>query len=131
MRVEFFVHGRPQPQGSTKAFMPKGVRFPVVTSDNAKLKPWRQQVAGMAATIAQGITLDAVRVQCEFSFLRPKSTSMKVLHKTTKPDLDKLVRAVLDSLTGIVFRDDSQVIAVIATKAFAEREGAWICIESV
>jgi Holliday junction resolvase RusA-like endonuclease len=36
-----------------------------------------------------------------------------------RPDLDKLVRAVLDSLTGVCYEDDSQVIRLRASKVWA------------
>ena len=39
-----------------------------------------------------------------------------------RPDLDKLIRSTLDGLTGAVFVDDSQVVAVHASKRRAE---AW------
>ncbi len=40
--IEFTVYGVPIPQGSTKAFVPKGWTRPVVTHDSARTKPWRQ-----------------------------------------------------------------------------------------
>jgi Holliday junction resolvase RusA-like endonuclease len=38
-----------------------------------------------------------------------------------KPDLDKLVRSVLDALTGTVIRDDSQVVGLIASKLYDDQ----------
>ncbi len=37
---------------------------------------------------------------------------------TVKPDLDKLVRAIMDSLSSVVWRDDAQVAQVRATKLY-------------
>ena len=37
--LRFFVPGIPAPQGSMRAFMRPGARFPVVTADNPKTKP--------------------------------------------------------------------------------------------
>src|SRR5678815_3649800 len=104
-KLTFTVFGTPAPQGSMKAFIPKGARFPVVTADNAKTKPWRQQVAGTAlAEIArQGLEIKRdgpVFLQANFFFERPKSIGKFVTFKTTKPDVDKLVRSICDSLTG-------------------------------
>ncbi len=44
------------------------------------------------------------------------------------PDLDKLCRACLDSLTGIVWRDDSQVVRLEANKDYGA-PGAMIWVE--
>ena len=47
-----------------------------------------------------------------------------------KPDIDKLARSTLDSLTGIVFDDDSRVISLVLRKVYAApgREGASITV---
>ena len=120
MNLSLTVYGTPIPQGSTKAFMRKGARFPVVTADNKKTKPWRQEIASTAeAQLAgQPPTPDAVEVAATFSFAKPKSAPKRVTQKTTKPDADKLLRALLDALTGIAFHDDSQVVDVRGKKLF-------------
>jgi crossover junction endodeoxyribonuclease RusA len=122
--ISFVVHGRPQPQGSTKAFIPKGWKRAIITTDNKNLKPWRQDVASeaMAAMSKAGAKLseEAIHVEVAFFFLRPKSVNKSVIHKTTKPDIDKLERGILDGLTGICFRDDSQVVSCIASKGFCD-----------
>ena len=48
-----------------------------------------------------------------------------------RPDIDKLERAILDSLTGVIWEDDSQVIKVYKHKRRArpdEEIGAEILI---
>jgi crossover junction endodeoxyribonuclease RusA len=59
-----------------------------------------------------------IRISCKFFFLKPKSAKKSILHKTTKPDIDKLLRAIMDGVTGICFLDDAQVVACDATKDF-------------
>ena len=119
--MRFTVFGIPVPQGSMRAFVPRGWKRPIITAANAKTKPWRQQIAGecLAAMggASSGMNLP-MRVEVRFYFPRPKSLKKGVTAKVTKPDLDKLIRAVLDSLTGIVFDDDSQVIEIVASKQF-------------
>jgi Holliday junction resolvase RusA-like endonuclease len=41
----------------------------------------------------------------------------------TRPDIDKLLRAVLDALTGLVFVDDGQVVTVNMAKEYANVTG--------
>ena len=38
----------------------------------------------------------------------------------SRPDLDNYVKAALDGMNKIVFRDDSQVVAIIARKEYSE-----------
>jgi crossover junction endodeoxyribonuclease RusA len=123
--ISFVVPGTPQPQGSMKAFVPKGWNRPVLTSDNSKLKTWRWNVGQMAkqAMMAIGEKLISkplpIRVEAQFYFAKPKGS--KERHKVTRPDLDKICRALLDSLTGIAFEDDSQVTQLWVSKFFGSQ----------
>lgn len=133
MNLKFTVFGIPQPQGSTRAFIPKGWKRPVITSDNAKLKPFRQEVAqtAMIAMRECGAQIAArgmpITLALAFYFEKPKSVKKSVNRKTTKPDLDKLLRATLDALTGIVYADDSQVDQCEMRKAFGSPARLEIC----
>jgi Holliday junction resolvase RusA-like endonuclease len=120
MEISFTTLGVPTPQGSMKAFMPKGAKHPVVTTDNKKLKPWRQEVAGCAINAMAGIppTDGAVELAVRFYFQKPKSTPKRVTEMITKPDVDKLIRGICDALKGIVYRDDSQVVFKAGSKEF-------------
>jgi crossover junction endodeoxyribonuclease RusA len=124
MDLSVVVYGIPQPQGSTRAFIPRGWTRPVITTDNSKLKPWRQELAQTALILMResGAQIAArgvpISVALSFVFEKPRSEQKSKIHKTTKPDLDKLLRAVLDALTGIVYQDDSQVCECRVTKFF-------------
>lgn len=62
----------------------------------------------------------AVGICCKFYFLRPRSIRGGSPYKIAKPDIDKLMRGVFDALTGIVYRDDSQICVAEAHKLFCE-----------
>jgi crossover junction endodeoxyribonuclease RusA len=135
MTVQFTVYGIPIPQGSTKAFIPKGWNRAIITSDNKKTKPWRQEIAGTARDAMQGLSPAGraipISVRCCFYFDKPKSVKKSVNGKTTKPDVDKLARAVLDALTGITFDDDSQVTELYVMKRFGSPARAVIAVSEV
>lgn len=122
MDISFTVYGIPTPQGSMKAFVNRRTRRAYLTTDNKRLKPWRQEVSGAAVVAFAGVApaerKTGVGVYLSFFFDRPKSVSKKIADKTTKPDLDKLLRGVLDSLTGIAYEDDSQVVRSGQSKQF-------------
>lgn len=124
--ISLCVYCTPTPQGSMKAFMPKGARFPSVTSDNKNLKSFRQEVSktAMSARSAAGFNdlvfakHHPVEVTFTFYFARPPSIPKKRTSHVVKPDLSKLVRAAEDSLTGIIFNDDAQVVDIRAHKDY-------------
>lgn len=126
----FTVFGTPQPQGSSRAFFRPGMKRPVITSANPKNKPWRQEISGTAqhemGELAPADRATPVRVEAFFYFDKPKSTPKRTKHKTTKPDLDKLARSLLDGLTGIAFEDDSQVTQCWVSKFFGSPARAEI-----
>jgi crossover junction endodeoxyribonuclease RusA len=85
------------------------------------LMPWRTQLAYALAAAHSGPPMDGpVGVHIVFTMPKPKSAPK---HKHTwpakRPDLDKLMRAVLDAGTEAgVWRDDSQVVMATESKHF-------------
>lgn len=74
---------------------------------------------------------EPIAITLLFSFIRPKSVSEKKRpYMTVKPDLDKLIRAVLDALTNVAYKDDSQVIHIYAEKVYSDEEYIQIGVVS-
>ena len=122
--ISFFVAGEPAPKGSTKSFYTGGKV--ITTNANRRTKDWEMRIAteaqreGWGSTIQHIPTGKAVRIVARFLLQRPKSLPKKVVHDVKKPDLDKLIRAVLDGIAGILIEDDSQVVDIRATKQYAQ-----------
>lgn len=101
-----------------RAFLVKG--RPVVTHDSSRVKPWRQDIAASArAAGAQVCGVGPVVLIVRFWMPRPKSRRTRDLLPDRRPDLDKLVRSILDALTGIAWTDDGQVVEILASKRYA------------
>ena len=115
--ITFFVHGKAEPQGSTRAFIVAGK--PIITSANKNLKDWRT-IVQLAAMNHAHMFDGAVEVVLHFHLPRPASLPKKVTHNVKRPDVDKLARACLDAMTGVFFKDDSQVVALEAYKHYAD-----------
>lgn len=126
----FMVAGVPRPQGSAKAFVipAKGDQKPraVVTSDTKDLKPWRNAIAEEARKHCDRLFEGAAMIEVLFIMPRPKThwsargglKPSAPIWPTTRPDVDKLARAVLDALTGIVVGDDAQVVTLVGRKEY-------------
>lgn len=56
--------------------------------------------------------------------LRWKSRPMPRVRHTAKPDIDNLAKSVKDALSGRVWRDDSQVCGLVASKWYAAGDEA-------
>lgn len=126
------VPGTPVPQGSKRIVSSRGRsgRAWMIDANDSTLRPWRATVTAAAiAAIPPGwVPSGAFQVFTQFHLARPKShygakgvlPSRSGAEHAQKPDLDKLCRAVLDSLTDAgVWRDDSQVYHLHATKLWA------------
>lgn len=121
-RVEFTVYGTPQPKGSARAFK-RGQRI-IVTSDNPSLAKWESVVRFEAQRIVAKdprLFEGAVELAVTFHLPRPASVSAKRRpHPTTRPDLSKAIRGIEDPLSGVLFRDDAQVVAIKASKVYTD-----------
>ena len=125
--MKITVHGRPQQQGSSKAFVVRDRRTgkprAIVTSDNrTELQAWREAVRteSQTAAIDEGGYRDTgpVGLRITWRLPRPKRARAGEL-PATRPDIDKLERAILDALTGTWYRDDGQVTDVEKRKRYA------------
>lgn len=149
MTVRLEVSGTPAPKGSSRAFItrgraPKAVLAPSGSDQNkAALHDWDQAVklAANRATRGRGpVFVDtALAVTAVFRIARPAGHRGKRGLKpsasafpVTKPDLDKLARATLDSLHGTVYDDDSRIVTLTLGKCYATpgTEGATIVVEA-
>ena len=129
----FTVYARSEPQGSSRGFpirRANGKIGVVITSANSKLKPFRHICAQTAvvAMSSAGCPMPfadkhvPVRVKLDCYFQKPESVSKKRLFPVVKPDIDKLLRALLDSWTGVLFSDDAQVCSVDISKHYGVPE---------
>lgn len=119
--VEFIVLGEPIPQGSMKGFPIRrgnGAIGVSLTSANTKMKPWRQEVALTAIQKWNAPPSDKP-IKLALTFILTRKKTVTRTFPTVKPDIDKMTRAIMDALTGVVYYDDGQVVMVVAEKQYA------------
>ena len=138
--IDLEVAGTAVPQGSLRAHMAGG--RPVLHYTNQQpLSVWRDAVANAAREAGYtsprpgpfGVSID-IRV------MRPKGhfTSKGLVHPRftdcwpdRRPDIDKLARSILDALTGLVWRDDGQVVILDVAKRYADTASSTITITAL
>lgn len=93
-----------------------------VSQSNPKTIPWREVISHTAREEMRrngtAQLTGAVAVFASFYLPRPKSLPAKYHAPVSKPDVDKLARALLDALTGVAWVDDSQVIHLSVSKHY-------------
>jgi hypothetical protein len=122
--ITFFVAGEPKGQPRPRAYV-RGSHAGVYNPDTAD--GWKRAIALQAAQHAPRTQIDGpITVQLTFRMPRPKRLRRaedQIAH-VARPDIDNLVKAVLDVLTGLGFwGDDSQVSMLIAAKVYALPDG--------
>lgn len=61
---------------------------------------------------------------------RQTAAAKREIHKISKPDLDNCLKAALDGLNKVAWRDDSQIDEIHMWKAYDERPRLEIMIET-
>lgn len=154
MVITFSVFGKPQSAGSKRAFVPTnkstgqpfrradgGVVVSVV-DDNAKSKDWKRLVASVAQHYRPARLIEGpVKLTLTFQRERNKGhfNSKGQLNKAglatpypiAKPDVLKLARGVEDALTGVIWKDDSQIVVEHLFKVWGDAPCVTIEIEEI
>jgi len=126
INIEYTIPGIPRPQGS-KRHVGNGRMIEM----SKFVANWRSLVSLQSHIAMKGLEIVrkplVVSISAEFYFDRPKShyttTGLRLTAAsghTGRPDVDKLLRAMLDGMTGIVFEDDSQVRIDCAAKYYGK-----------
>ena len=145
--IDFFVPGVPATAGSKKPFLYRGKdgkQHASMAPDNKRQRPWMEKVSSIALQTKtfEGVMTGPIRCHITYILIRPKShygTGRNVdivkphapKYPTVKPDHGKLTRAIEDALTGIIWRDDSQVVQHSAEKVYGSTAGACIVIQEI
>jgi crossover junction endodeoxyribonuclease RusA len=118
------VSGDPASQGSHSV-----IHGRIVQVNSAKHKRWRNAVS-FAALDLVGPDFQPLDEPLELSviFYLPRPKSVTRDFPAVMPDVDKLLRAVFDSLSGIIYVDDSRIIQATAQKRYADSRGVGAVI---
>lgn len=121
MEYEFSIPGKPYPLKRPRRANFGGMFDP---KENIEAKKLVAQIARLAIKSP----MDGPVVLCAtFLFERPKSHYGKALkpsapvEHTQRPDVDNLIKTVLDGLNGIAWADDAQVIEVSGRKGWSSK----------
>lgn len=132
----FTVFGKAVGAGSKSIGMTKDKRpfvRPPTGKHGSDPKAWKESVAQVAGEAMNGSGLFVGPLRVSFTFYRPRPSShfgtgrnagklkpSAPAYPTGKPDVLKVARAVEDALTGVVYRDDAQIVFEVLEKRYGE-----------
>jgi Holliday junction resolvase RusA-like endonuclease len=127
----FTVFGyEPRPQGSKKYVGQRttaaGNKIPLIIEASPGLPVWRKAVSDAVkqAMIDSGdLSKFEGAVKVEAVFYLTRKPSVKRAYPTVPPDLDKVLRSLMDSCSfGGIWGDDAQVVKIEVSKKYATAE---------
>jgi Holliday junction resolvase RusA-like endonuclease len=127
VQLEVVVYGRPAAQGSKNCTC-KGGKAIMFEQNSKYLRPFRKAVkeATAAAVAASGFTAlpdMPLALTASFAIERPASTKYP-LAPAGSPDLDKMLRAVMDGLSaGGAWADDARIVELHVAEGYAGDPG--------
>ena len=117
------------PQGKARPRFARMGNF-VKTYTEAKTKVYEEYVAlcarrAMGASEPLKTPLDAfiyisMPIPMSYSKKRKEACLNGLEKPTKKPDIDNVCKGILDSLNGIVYKDDTQIVSLHCTKVYGE-----------
>lgn len=136
--VTFHVPGKPQGKARARTVYNKNIgRSVSYTPDNTML--YENLIKTLYIQSAKGLSFEKetpIRISVTALFIPAKSTSKKrrmqmlegEILPLKKPDIDNIVKVVADSLNGVAYHDDTQIVNVSARKVYSSTEGLDITV---
>lgn len=80
-----------------------------------------------------------IKASIEAYYTIPKSKSKNIkaqmlkniIRPVKKPDVDNIAKAVLDSLNGVAYKDDSQIVGLSMNKYYADSGFVKVMLEEI
>lgn len=120
IRIEVPGEPRAMQTGSIRR-LPDGRAFPVRRNTE-----WGNRVALAAQAVRPPQLFEGpLTVRVEVRRTRPRSLPKRIVWPATRPDMDNYLKA-LDGLKGIIYRDDAQIVRLVAEKVFHAVPGMTI-----
>jgi Holliday junction resolvase RusA-like endonuclease len=136
--VVFTVEGPPQGKGRPR-FRRAGNFVTTYTDQKTKtyeatIKAWAQCAMGSATPLEGPVSVDLyirMGVPASTSKKRTEACLQNEELPTKKPDIDNIIKAYLDAMNGIVYKDDTQVIRLSAKKGYSLVAGVDVCVVQI
>ncbi len=134
MIVTFIIEGEPQGKGRHRTTRTGHTYTPQKT---LLYENWIKTC--YLSRVGEKMLQGPIKASIEAYYTIPKSKSKRVRERmlrqlerpTKKPDVDNIAKAILDSLNGIAYRDDSQIVELNMKKLYADMGFVKVTLEEL
>ena len=138
MKITFLIPGEPTAQGRPR-FSNRGPFVKAYDPEKSRnYKAFVKCIAMDAMNTNNGLqpleTPVNVNIKAFIGIPASKSKKFKaaalsgVERPTKKPDCDNIAKIILDALTGIIYKDDKQIVSLLVEKYYAENPRVEVTI---
>ena len=140
MNLKFTIPGEPTAQGRPRFSTHGGF---VKAYDPKKSRNYKAYVKFLASEAMQRIGLTLTELPLEVEIITdvgiPASKSKKFKEQALnglqlpikKPDVDNVAKIILDSISGIVYKDDKQIVKLTVSKKYSDTPKVEVKIYNV
>lgn len=130
--MEFKIDGKPVGKGRPRFTRTGQTYTPEKTKEYERLIKTSYLESG--GTLLDGyisISISAYyQIPKAFNREKKEFATRGIILPVVRPDLDNVVKAILDGLNGIAYHDDSQVIGITAVKCYSEEPRVEVSINA-
>ena len=135
--INFIIYGNPIPKGRPRFFR-KGNFMGTYTDKKTKKGEYDFKSQAVKYRPENPLTgaLDIriyvyVKIPKSFSRKKHNHAEIGIIRPTKRPDLDNYVKLVLDSMNGIFFIDDSQIVIMGCSKEYSIKPRIHIILKQL
>ena len=138
MKIKFCIYGEPPNKGRPRMRIIKG-KFPIVytptktkkeeeafITQSLPFKPERPFIEPLIINITTYFSIPA-----SFSKKKKAKAVAGCLRPTKKPDIDNIVKSILDAMNKIFYQDDKQVVELSVKKFYSEKPRTEVEISEI
>lgn len=134
MRVDFTIDGEPEgkarPRFNTKTGRAYTTDRTRMYEDYTKLL-YRSQIKHFFEGYIRLTVKAYYKIAKNDSKKIKEQKKANVLRPSKKPDIDNVVKLIADSLNDIAYKDDTQIVEIVAKKFYSENTRVEVTIESI
>jgi len=116
MNINIVVYGEPVAKGRPKIAV-RG-KFAMAYTDKKTREAEDSFITQAIKNKPEQPLEGPLKVEIQLYKIKPKSYSKKVKYWTKKPDIDNMIKLVLDAMNKIFYQDDAQIVELKCIKKY-------------